>query len=790
MLKYHLKVAWRNLLQNKGLSAINILGLGIGMAFAIIIGLWIRFEMSFDTFHQNIDRLAVVRKHTMFNGEKGTQTGLPMPVYYELKEQYPAVKRITRLDWINAHSLMSGENKVSKRGTSVDPDFLRMFTFPVISGNAETALNDPNSIVLTRSAARALFGNENVVGQTLRLDNQHDLQVTAVMEDLPKNSNFDFEFLTPYSFKEKDPFIQRTKTQWGNNFLSMMVEVREGASMEALSTLIGPMIMRKDSTIRNQHLFLQPLADMHLYEAFKDWKNVGGKIKYIRLFGIIGVFVLLIACINFMNLATARSEKRAREVGIRKAVGCRRRELVAQFLCESLLTASIAFVLSLLLVQLLLPALEDFGLTNIRFDVRDASMVGGVLAVCLLTGLIAGSYPAFYLSSFIPLKALKGRIRQGAGATLFRKGLVVSQFVISISLIVCTIIVFQQIQHGRERSVGYDPDNLIRIDLSADLFNRYETVKQDLLNTGAVASVGRASSPLTSSYNSWNGFTWEGAPPDAHEGIVFDVVITDFGFENTARLKFKQGRPFDPAYKTDSTSIILNEAAAKIVGFKDPIGKKIRLDDDVLTIIGVTENVLNRDPFRAYLPSVMFINPGRATVMLIRLKDGLDPAKGLAAIQPVIERHNPAYPFDYEFVDQEFAKKFETENQAGKLAAVFAGLAIFISCLGLFGLAAFMAERRTKEIGIRKVLGASMSQVWILLSKEFVLLVLIACSIATPLALWFMSDWLAQYEYRIGISWWVFLVAGALCLLIALATVSFQAVKAALVNPVKSLKAE
>lgn len=791
MLRNHLKIAWRNLRQNKGLSVVNVLGLGIGMAFAIIIGLWIRYETSFDTFHVNGDRIGLIRKHTFSNNEKKTQVGIPLPLYEELKSNYPAIKRASRMDWGNNHSLVAGDKKLSKEGLYVDPDFLQMFTFPLVEGNIETALNDANSVVLTESLAKALFGEGNAVGKTLKVDNQYNVMVTGVVKDVPVNSSITFQFLAPFEFKVQNfDFIKNAKTQWGNNFLANVVEIREGASMEAVSKMIDPIIMQKDNTLKNQHLFLQPFKEVHLYEEYKNWQNTGGRIKYIRLFGIIGIFVLLIACINFMNLATARSEKRAKEVGIRKTVGSRRGELVLQFLSESMLTAFIAFLFSLLLIQMILPLLKDLGFEHIRFDFKDVSLLGSVLLVCLFTGVIAGSYPAFYLSSFMPLKALKGKLQQGRGAITFRKVLVVSQFVVSIALVVCTIIVFQQIQHAKNRSVGYDPNNLITINMSNDLQKNFKAARQELLNTGLVASVARASSPMTQSYNNWSGFTWEGAAPNVKDDVVFDVVMTDVDYEQTTGVKFLQGRPFSSAFATDTSAIILNRAALKVTGFKDPIGKVVKLNDKPLTVVGVIEDVINRDPFKPVYPGVLLFQPSSAFIMLVRLKPQADLRKALGAIQPVIERHNPAYPFEYSFVDEEFAKKFTTENQAGQLAAVFAVLAIFISCLGLFGLAAFMAERRTKEIGIRKVMGASVANLWMLLSKEFVLLVLLACSIASPLALWLMHEWLAQYDYRIDINWWVFVVAGVLSLLIALSTVSFQAIRAALVNPVKSLRAE
>jgi predicted permease len=791
MLKNHLRIAWRSLLQNKGLSAINIFGLGIGMAAAIVIGLWIRYETSYDTFHTNADRIGLVRKHTLFNNEKGTQLSIPLPLYDELKEHYPAVKRVTRMDFVSSHSLVAGDKKLSKKGTYVDPDFLQMFSFPLIRGNVGTALNDPNSIILTRSSAKALFGSIEVLGKTLKIDNKYDVMVSAVVEDVPSNSTISFEFLAPYAFQlQHSEFVKFARTRWGNNFLTTLVEMREGASMEALSKKIGPLMMERDKTLQNQFLFLQPLKEVHLHNEYKNWMNTGGRIEYVRLFGLIGIFVLLIACINFMNLSTARSEKRAKEVGIRKAIGSRRSELIVQFLSESLLTAFIAFLLSLVLIQVILPLLRDFGFEHIRFDFRDVNLVGGVLLVCLITGLIAGSYPAFYLSSFLPLKALKGSQRQGKGTITLRKALVVSQFVISIGLIVSTIIVFQQIRHAKERSVGYNPDNLITINTTDDLQKNYHALKQELLNTGDIASVSRASSPMTGINSSWNGFSWEGSSPDATANVVFDVVMTDLDYEKTAGLRFTQGRAFSSAYSTDSSAVILNQAALKTVGYKDPIGKTIKLNGQPLTIIGVVENVLIKNPFKSFTPTIFLFNGNNTATLLIRLKPHVSPKNALASIQPVIERHNPAYPFEYSFTDEEFAKKFVTENQAGGLAAIFAVLAIFISCLGLFGLAAFMAERRTKEIGIRKVLGASVANLWVLLSREFLLLVILANVIATPLTLWLMQHWLTQYDYRIDISWWVFVLAGIVALLIALTTVSYQSVRAALISPLSSLRSE
>lgn len=789
MLKNYFLIAWRTIRQNKTLSFINIFGLSTGMAFALLIGLWVKHETSFNKFNEHAERIGIMRKNTQFNNEKATQVATPLPLHDELKSSYPEVERATRMDWGNGHSLMNGDSKYSKKGRYVDSDFLKMFSLPLLQGNIETALNDPNSIILSQSLAATMFRGQNPLGKIIRIDNQYDVQVTGVIADAPSNFSFGYEFLAPFEFKVQNvDFVKNAKTQWSNNFLMNLVELKEGASMEAFSKKIAPLIEQKDENNKGQRLFLQPLLRWHLHNDYRNWVNVGGKIEYVRLLGIVGIFVLLIACINFMNLSTARSEKRAREVGVRKAIGSQRSQLIVQFLTESMLTAFIAFLLALVLMWVVLPYLKDVGFEAIRINFSDLSLLASVLGVCILTGLIAGSYPALYLSSFAPVKVLKGTPRQGTGAAVFRKVLVVSQFAVSVGLIISTVIVFQQIRHAKERSVGYDPDNLITISASTDLIKQYAILKRDLLNTGLLEAVSKSSSPMTGVNNNWGGFSWEGYDPSAN--IAMDVVMTEWDYEKTAGLRLKQGRAFSKEFRTDSSAVIINEAAMKVIGFKEPVGKIIRLNDQPLTIIGVNENVIMRDPFKSVVPTVIIFNPDNVSDILLRLKPGKDVRQALAAIQPVVERYNPSLPFAYNFVDEEYGKKFAVENQVGKLAGIFAVLAVFISCLGLFGLAMFMAERRTKEIGIRKVLGASLADVWMLLSKEFVWLVLAGCLIASPLAFWLMQNWLRHYDYRIDISWWIFILAGLIAVTIALLTVSTQAIKAAILNPVKSLRSE
>lgn len=788
MLQNYIKIAWRNLLRNKTFSFINIMGLAVGMAFTVIIGLWIQYQFSFDDFQLNKSRIALLERHGWNNSEKITRGSTALPLYNELKSGYPEVKHVTRVSWLDNHSLITGDKKLSKRGMYVDPAFLKMFTFPLLNGNVEKALTEANSIVLTETLAKTLFGSGNPIGKMLKFDNQHSLIVSAVAKDVPKNSSVWFEYLVPFEFRvQSEDWVKRSLTQWDNNSSMTMVELKEGSTMETFSEKLKPILAKKNPGARDV-LFPHPMGKWVLYDEYKDWVNTGGKIEFVRLFSVIGVFVLLIACINFMNLATARSEKRAREVGVRKSIGSRRKHLIVQFLGESLFTAFLAFLLSLVIVVLVLPLLKDLDFENVKFNLTDLPVLLSVLAICIVTGLIAGSYPAFYLSSFIPVKVLKGAVTQSKGAVSFRKILVVLQFTISLTLIVSTVLVFRQIEHARSRSIGYNPDNLISVSGTNDLAKNYRVLKQELLNTGSFEAVAKSSSSMTNINNDWGGFNWEGKDPNLN--VSFDVVMVDYDYEKAAGMKFMQGRPFSRKFKTDSSAVILNEAAVKLLGFENPVGKTVKHNDQVFNIIGVTKNVVIQDAFRAVNPTVIFFREENLSTVLMRLKSGADLKKTLSVIKPIFEKHNPSVPFEYKFADEEFANKFDLENKVAKLSGIFAGLAIFISCLGLFGLAAFMAERRTKEIGIRKVLGASVANLWALLSKEFVVLVLVACLIASPIAFYLMSGWLQKYEYRIDIPWSVFLIAALAGVLIAIGTVSFQAIKAALANPVQSLRSE
>lgn len=789
MFKNYFKIALRNLWKNKAYSFINIFGLAVGMTVTLLIGLWVQYEMNYDSFHVNKNNIGLVMKNTFFNNQKNSQSGVMLPLYDELKTNYPEVKYITRLDWGDNHSLVWNDKKLNEKGHFADPDFLKMFSFPLLKGNIDQALKDPHSIVLSESLAKAIFGDQPAIGKAIKVDNNYNVLVTGITKDAPKNSSIHFDFLMPYELNVlTSDFVRNAKDQWGNNFLQNYVQLNDGVSMEQFSKRIEHIAQVKSNSKKEAALFVHPMKKWHLYGDFKDWVNTGGKIEYVRLFAVIGILVLMIACINFMNLSTARSEKRAREVGIRKAISSRRKQLISQFLGESLVTALIAFILSLVMVKLALPFLRNIGFQDIYFNFSNLGLLGIALGGCIITGLLAGSYPALYLSSFSPVQVLKGSFQAGKSANLPRKILVITQFSFSIALIIGTVIVFQQIQHAKDRPLGYDPGNIIHFNLSSDLTKNYKALKQDLLETGYVESVSESSSPMTGIYNQWGDFSWPGKDPN--NNISFSAIMVDIDYDKVSRIKLKEGRFFSSQYLTDSNAVVLNEAAVKTMGLTNPIGSNIKFGNENMKVIGVSENVMMQDPFKPILPAVMLYRPYFMYQGLLRIKQNADIRKAIAAIGPVMEKYNPAYPFEYHFTDEEFNDKFKNENQVGRLSSIFAVLAIFISCLGLFGLASYMAERRTKEIGVRKVLGASVSQLWLLLSKDFVLLIVISCAIASPLAYYFLQSWLEKYDYHISISPLVFIAAAILAIAVTLITISFQAIKAAIANPVKSLRNE
>ncbi|MET3878047.1 ABC transporter permease [Chitinophaga sp. OAE865] len=794
MLRSHARIAWRNLLKNKTFSLINIVGLSTGMAVALLIGLWIHDELTFSKNHENYDRIVAVMQHQTFNGVKGTQTANPYLLGEEIRNKYGSdFKYVIMCSWPYKHVLAYNNNAISQMGNFFEPDFPEMLTLKMLKGT-RAGLQDPASVLLSASTARALFGDTDPLDKLVKLDNRTMVKVTGVYEDLPYNSAFrDLAFMAPWElFLQSEPWIKEMENPWRSNFTQTYAQLADHADLEKVSAKIKDVKLHKvraaDAAFKPE-VFLHPMSKWHLYADWKDGKNIGGRIQFVWLFGIIGVFVLLLACINFMNLSTARSEKRAKEVGIRKAIGSFRSQLVTQFFSESLLLALIGFIGALVLVQLGLPVFNEMADKKVSLPVASPLFWLVGLGVMLFTGLVAGSYPALYLSSFEPVKVLKGTFRAGRYAAIPRKALVVIQFTVSVILIIGTIVVFRQIHFAKNRPTAYSKEGLIVIPVSTGaLKDHFEVIRNELTASGAVTEMAYSSSLLTEINAVNNGYTWRGMQPGAQGNFGAISVTHDFG--KTINWQILSGRDFSRDFPSDSSAMILNESAVKFMGLKDPVGEIVKVDGKPFNVIGVVKDIVMESPYHPVFRTVFTLNYDAANVIDARINPAKTTADALSKIESVFKKYNPGVPFVYTFVDDDYAVKFDAEQRIGKLSSFFAVLAIFISCLGLFGMASFMAEQRVKEMGVRKVMGASVFNLWKLMTKDFVLLVLIALLIAVPLAYYFMNNWLQRYEYRTGISWWIIAATAAGAVLIALLTVSFQSIKAAMMNPVKSLRSE
>ncbi len=794
MIKNYFKIAWRNLIRSKGYSAINIGGLAVGMAVAMLIGFWVYDELTFDKYHKNYDRIAQVMQHANFNGKVESQVSNPAVMGPEIKEKYGSdFKHVLQASWTGGHLLSLGDKHISKVGIFFEPGAPEMLSLEMIRGT-RAGLQDPYSILLSASVAESIFGKDDPINKILKFDRSYDVKVTGVYRDLPDNTTFrEIKIMMPWElWLIQNPWAKTIRDPWGSNFSQTFVQVADHADMEKVSAKIKNVKLDNVSEDDKRYqwtVFLQPMSKWNLYNEFKNGKNTGGNIRYIWLFGIIGVFVLILACINFMNLATARSEKRAKEVGIRKTVGSLRWQLIKQFFAESYAVVLLSFVLSLILVIVLLPLFNEVAGKKIEIPWANPVFWLSGIAFILVTGLLAGSYPALYLSSFQPLKVLKGTFRVGRFASVPRKILVVTQFTVSVMLIIGTIIVYQQIQHARNRPVGYTRHGLININLEKEIQQHFETVRNELKNSGAIEEMTASNSPLTQVWNSNGGFDWEGKDPNL--AVDFPNSRVSYEFGKTVNWIIKEGRDFSREFATDSAAFIINESAARFLGMKEPVGKILKWNNRPYTIIGIVNDIMQESPFYPVRPSLYHV--GRYEDMynlILKLNPQQSVKQSLSRIEQGLKKYTPTVPFDYKFVDEEFGNKFRAEERIGKLSSYFAILAIFISCLGLFGMASFVAEQRTKEIGIRKVLGASVTNLWRLLSIEFVVLVVFSCILAAPVAYYYCDSWLTNYDYRITISWMVFIAATVIALLITLITVSFQAIKAAIANPVKSLRTE
>ncbi len=789
MIQNYFKIAWRNLWKNKTFSLINMMGLALGMSCSLLIMLWVQDEFKIDAFHAQGKQLYKVYERQYHDGKVEARNNTPALMADEMKKTLPEVQNACSVDYNYRQTFEVGEKTVKMEGIYAGVDFFNMFTYPILQGDAGEALKGPNSIAISRNMALIFFGSpEKAIGKTVRYENKTDLSVSAVFEDVSKFASKKFDYALNWDlYIEENPWGK----DWGNNSVSTYLQVRSDAQVANLNAKIENFI---DAYVKEQtpgfkiKLSLQPFEEGYLHNNFKEGKIDGGRIEYVRIFSVVAIFILLIASINFMNLATARSAKRAKEIGIRKVVGAMRATLMGQFVGEAVLLTSLSIVVALLLVFVILPAFNTMTGKQLALPVGQPRFWLAVTGLTLFTSLIAGSYPAFFLSSFNPIGVLKGSLKIDSTTVFLRKGLVVFQFALSIILIVGMIAINRQVDFIQHTNLGYDRENLIYIPLEGDLSKNYPILKDELLKTGAIKDVSLISQEPISIGNSTGSLLWTGKDPNVN--IQFTYAAVNYDFVKTMNLKFIDGRDFSKDFITDSVGFILNETALQRIGYKNPIDQPLKMWQKQGKIIGVLKDFHFSSLHDPINPLIIYLkekfNEGN---ILVRTEKGKSK-EALASLEKVCKELNPKFPFTYKFADDEYNKLYKSEQTVSSLSGSFSFLAIFISCLGLFGLAAFTAEQRIKEIGIRKVLGASVSDVVAMLSKGFLKLVFVAALIAFPIAWWLTSKWLQDFAYRIDVGWQVFALAGFLALLIALLTVSFQAVKAALANPVKSLRTE
>jgi len=792
MFKNYLKTTFRNLWRNKAFSLINIMGLALGLACSLLIMLWVKDEYGVDAFHENGARLYSVYERQNHDGQWYAFHGTPAVMADEMKRVLPEVQYATNYSW-NELATFEANNKIMKRaGNYAGADFFTMFSYHLLKGSATNALQTPSDIAISKKMAEDFFGSPaEAIGKTIRYQDKADFKIKAVFDNVPQNSTKQFDYIINWQ-KFLENFVDSQASEWTNSGPSCYIMLREGTDAKAFEKKIERFLdnYNKEQTPRDYiRLGIQRYGDMYLHSGFDENGNIsGGRIQYVKLFSIVAIFILLIACINFMNLTTARSVKRAKEISVRKVVGAMRSSLMRQFIGEALLVAFLSVTVAVGIIILALPQFNQLTGKHITMPFRNASFWLSIAALLLITGFISGSYPALYLSSFNPVRVLKGTLKIGKNALWFRKGLVVFQFMLSIVLIIGTIVVSQQVNYIRSVNLGYNRENLIYIPLEGDLPGKFEVFKTQASDMPGIKDITRMSHNLTQIVNKTSEVNWEGKDPNS--GIEFAWSMAGYDFAKTLNAQISQGRDFSRNFATDSVGYVLNETALRITGYKDPVGKPFTFRQKRGTIIGVIKDFHFNSLHETINPMVLSLNENmKWGSALIRTEAG-KTKEALASLEKIYKEINPRFPFTYKFSDEEYAKLYKSEQVVGQLANYFAFLAIFISCLGLLGLVMFTAEQRTKEFGIRKVLGASPVTLFNLLSKEFLLLVLIAMLIASPLAWIAMNNWLSNYAYKINISWWVFAVAGAFAILIALITVSFQAIKAAIANPVESLRSE
>lgn len=789
MFKNYLKIAWRSIVKHKGFSLLNAGGLALGIASCLLLVLYVTYHLNYDKQFKNIENIYLVENNQPGDGKIYTFSATPGQAAAAIKTEVPEVARAVKVISYTAEGLLTyKDNSFKKNGLFAEDGFFDIFSYKFIKGSAGSALKTPNSLVITQSLANTLFGKEDPINKIVKRNNQLPLTVTGVIEDVPANATFQFEFVMPWvMFEDANPWTKNSG--WGSNYARTVVQLKNPQGLAHANNIMKAMVNRHNDGNKNV-LFLYPFAKLHLYGKFEDGKAVGGMIDQIQLFVTLAICILLIACVNFMNLSTARSEERAKEVGIRKAIGSSRGSLISQFITESVILSMLSTMAAVIIVILSLPYFNDLLGIKLLLPYKDGFAWAFILGIGLLSGLIAGSYPAFYLSSFEPIKVLKGMFKGGTSALPLRKILVVLQFAIAVFLITATIVIYRQIKYVQDISIGFDKNNLVEIPMEGDLQKNSQVFINDLKNKGAITNATVFSASITESGNNTWGISWPGKRDD--QQILFNVFLAGEDFTKTAGVALLQGREFSKGNPADTANntVMINETAAKIMNVKTPVGTQIKYGDKALTVIGVYKDFVWGSPYEKTRPMITQYAGNYGSLISLRLNPGRSITANVDAITKSLKSINPFFPPTIKFVDSDFEQKFQNEKLMATLANLFGGLAIVISCLGLFGLAAYAAEQRVKEIGVRKVLGATVFNLTTLLSKDFLILVAVAIVIAVPVSIYGMNKWLQSYETRITISWWMLALSAAITVIIALATVSYQAVKAALANPVKSLRSE
>ena len=790
MFKLNFKIILRSIWKNKVSSIINVVGLAIGLAACLMLLLYVMYELNFDKQSKDSENVHVVMTNVL--DDKGkifvTFNGSTTAFAPVIKREIPEVKYISRMDYGNTGLIANGINGFKKKSKFAEPDILKMYDYKFIHGDPKTALKDPRSVILTESTAKTLFGSTDVLNKTVKYQEKENLTVTAVIKDLPENSSNRFDYLMPWSLYEILDEGARD-LNWSNFSFVTLVTLRPDANLDLVNKKIYEAIKRNNREV-SQPNFLFPLSKMHLYGKFEEGKSLGGDIEQIWLFTALAIGILLIACINFMNMATAKSEKRAKEVGIKKTIGANRRSLIMQFLAESMVLTLISVIIAIALIEAFMPIFNN--LLNIKMSIPyfNSYIWLGLLSVILLTGLIAGSYPAFYLSSFNPTQSLKRNVEGRSFFSLsLRKLLVIGQFCFTIILIISTLVIYKQIQFIKNKPVGFDVNALVEMPQDGQLNEKFELLKTRLLKSGAVTNMYQSSVNLSHHGSNFTGIEWRGMPNPENK-VLFNRVGTTYDYISTNGIKLISGRDFNKKYASDSSAILVSASAVKVMGLKKPVGEIVKMFDSNCTIIGVFDDYVWDSPYQSNNPMIVYFNKGGTGAITMRLNENNNLQQNIETITSITKEINPAYPVEIKFMNSIYAEKLTKEKTLGLLSNLFGGLAIFISCLGLFGLLSYSAEQRTKEFGIRKVLGASVVSLMQLLSLSFVKMILVATVLAAPIAYYVMLKWLDNFEFHTTISWWIIALAALGTISITLLTVSYKAYRTAKSNPINALKYE